>query len=195
MLYSLFGKLILKKTQFAVIEVAGFGLKILISEKTSKNLPKIESEIKFFCFLAIKRGGVDICGFLSEKELEIFELLNSVSGIGPKSALEITGVSNIEKFLAAVSGARADILEKSFGIGKKKAERIVLELKDKLGKFKTIDLKGEALDLDFDNDLKSVLKNLGYKQNEIEEAIKNLPEEPGKLEERLKAALKILNKK
>lgn len=195
MLYSLSGKLVLRKPQLAVIEVAGFGLKVLISEKTSKNLPKIGLETKLFCFLAIRRDGADICGFLSEKELEIFELLNSVSGIGPKSALEITGVSSVEKFLAAVSGARADILEKSFSIGKKKAERIVLELKDKLGKFKTIDLKGEVLDLDFDNDLKSVLGNLGYKRKEIEEVIKNLPGNSGKLEERLKSALKILNKK
>lgn len=187
--------MIIKKPRFAVIETSGFGLKILISEKTFKNLPKIGLKTKFFCFLAVKRDGVDICGFLSERELEIFELLNSVSGIGPKSALEITGVSNIEKFLAAVSGARADILEKSFGIGRKKAERIVLELKDKLGKFKTINLKGEVLDLDFDDDLKSVLGNLGYKQKEIEEVIKNLPGSSGKLEERLKSALKILNRR
>lgn len=195
MLYSLSGKLVLKKPQFAVVEASGFGLKILISEKTSKNLPKIESKIKLFCSLAVRRDGVDVYGFLSEKELEVFELLNSVSGIGPKSALEITGVSNIEKFLAAVSSARADILKKSWGIGKKKAERIVLELKDKLGKFKIVNLKGEVLDLDFDKDLKSVLKNLGYKQKEVEEAVKNLPEKPRKLEDRLRLALKVLSKK
>ncbi len=195
MLYSLSGKLTMKKPQFAVVEASGFGLKILISEKTSKNLPKIESKIKLFCSLAVRRDGVDIYGFLSEKELDVFELLNSVSGIGPKSALEITGVSNIEKFLAAVSGARTDILEKSWGISRKKAERIVLDLKDKLGKFKRIDLKGGILNLDFDKDLKSVLKNLGYKQKEVEEAVKNLPEKPEKLEERLKSALKILGKK
>ena len=192
MLYSLSGKLIIKKSQFAVVEASGFGLKILISEKTSKNLPKIESKTKLFCSLAVRRDGVDIYGFLSEKEMEVFELLNSVSGIGPKSALEITGASNIEKFLAAVSGARADILEKSWGVGKKKAERIVLELKDKLGKFKIIDTKGEILDLDFDKDLKSVLKNLGYKQKEIEEAVKNLPENLAGLEKRLRAVLKII---
>lgn len=192
MLYSLSGKLIIKKPQFAVVEASGFGLKILISEKTSKNLPKIESKTKLFCSLAVRRDGVDVYGFLSEKELEVFELLNFVSGIGPKSALEITGVSNIEKFLAAVSGARADILEKSWGIGRKKAERIVLELKDKLGKFKIADLKGEILNLDFDKDLKSVLKNLGYKQKEIEEAVKNLPENLAGLEKRLRAVLKII---
>lgn len=194
MLYSLSGKLIIKKPQFAVIEASGFGLKILISDKTSKNLPKIGLKTKLFCSLIVRRDGVDIYGFLSEKELEVFELLNSVSGIGPKSALEIAGVSNVEKFLTAVSDARIDILEKSWGISRKKSERIVLELKDKLGKFKKIDLKGETLDLNFDKDLKSVLKNLGYKQKEVEEAVKNFPKKPEKLEERLKLALKILSK-
>lgn len=194
MLYFLFGKLILKKTQFAIIEVSGFGLKILISKKTFKKLPKIGTKIKFFCLLTIKRDGADIYGFLNEKELEIFELLNSVSGIGPKSALEIISAFNIEKFLGAISNARIDLLEKLLGIGRKKAERLILELKDKIKKTESNADAISVLIPEFSNDLKSALKNLGYKQKEIAMALGNIPLNIKNLEDGIKYAIKFLSK-
>ena len=98
----------------------------------------------------------------------------------------------MDKFLAAVQQGRADLISKSWGIGKKKAERIILELK---GKIKNIKIHGEIALLESDNDLESALKNLGYKQKEIEHTLSSIPEKIKKIEERLKLALRFLNRK
>ncbi len=191
MIYSLSGKLILKNPQFAVIEASGIGFKVITSSKASKNLPKIGSKTKIFCYTNVKQDGIEIFGFLDEKELKIFELINSISGIGPKSAIAILGKLNYEKFLAAVTNKRADLIAEISGIGRKKAERIILELKDKIKASGSMSIE----EIDSEKDLKSVLKNLGYKQKEIEEALDNIPQSAKKIEEKLKFSIKFLSKK
>ncbi|MEK7149832.1 MAG: Holliday junction branch migration protein RuvA [Patescibacteria group bacterium] len=193
MIYLIYGKLIHKNLVFIVVEIGGIGYKIFVSQRTYKELPKNGTKIKVFCYHRIKQEEIpELYGFLSEKELEIFELLISISGVGPKSALSILGVVKLDKFLAAVQQGRADLISKSWGIGKKKAERIILELK---GKIKNIKIHGEIALLESDNDLESALKNLGYKQKEIEHTLSSIPEKIKKIEERLKLALRFLNRK
>ena len=191
MLYSLSGKLIAKKNGFAIIEANGIGLKILVSDRTYRGLPAVGTKTKFFCFLNIHQGGIEIYGFLNEKELELFELLNAAPKIGPKSALAILGKFSQESLVAAINKGRADLLAQASGVGRRKAERLILELKDKFKKEKS----GGFLPQESDSEIKTVLKNLGYRQKEIEESMKSLPEKPEKLEERIKLALKILSKK
>jgi len=190
MLYSLSGKLIVKKPQFIALETNGVGFKVFISPRTSRNLPKIGQRAKLFCITLMSRETIELYGFLSEKELEIFELLNSINGVGPKSALGILGSLKIEKFLAAVSQGRDDLLIKSWGIGGKKAQRIVLELKDKIKKS-----KDDLSELEVDKDIKSALKNFGYREKEIELAMGKVPAKSKDFEEKIKQALKFLSKK
>ena len=191
MIYSLSGKLIFKNPDFAVVETAGIGYKVFVSRRDFRELPKIGSKIKLFCFHRIKQEDTpELYGFLTQKELEIFELLLGINGIGPRSALSILGAVKLEKFLAAIQQGRGDLISKSWGIGKKKADKIILELKDKI---KSAKIHAEISLLESDSDLKSALKNLGYKQKEIEHALGQISEKIKKTEERLKEALKFLN--
>ncbi|MBI5401329.1 Holliday junction branch migration protein RuvA [Candidatus Wolfebacteria bacterium] len=193
MIHSISGKLIFKDSSHIVVEAAAVGYKIFVSQRAYKELPKNGSKIKIFCYYRIKQEEIpELYGFLTEKELEIFELLISISGVGPKSALNILGAVKLDKFLAAAQQGRADLISKSWGIGKKKAERIILELK---GKIKKTKIYGDIKFLEADNDLKSALKNLGYRQKEIEHALGQISEKIRKTEERLKEALKFLNQK
>ncbi len=192
MIYSLSGKIIVKKSNLVVIETAGIGFKVAVSQRTGHALPKVGSPARIFCAVSVNRDGIEICGFSDEKELEIFELLNNINGVGPKSALSILSALKIEKLLAAINQGRADLLAKSGGIGRKKAERIILELKDKIKSKRGDDLLPL---MEADTEIESALKNLGYKRPEIKEALKNIPPKLKKTEERLKAALKFLIRK
>ncbi len=191
MLHSITGKLIASEKGFMVVETLGIGFKIFIPAKIKT--PKIGSKIKAFCHLSIGREDLSLYGFLSEKDMEIFEMLNSIAGIGPRSALKIMGGLKIEKFLSAVANERTDLLTDSWGIGRKKAQRIIIELKDRLDKKRANEPLEEIGEKD---DIKNALKKLGYKEKEIEKII-NRAEFSGKekLEDKIKKALKILGRK
>ena len=120
MLYSLSGKIIVKKSNLVVLETTGIGFKVAVSQRTSRDLPKIGKRAKLFCVISVSRDNIDLYGFSDEKELEVFEMLNGVNGIGPKSALGILSGFPIERFLAAVSRGRSDLLAKAWGVGRKK---------------------------------------------------------------------------
>ena len=191
MIYSISGKLTHKKAQFVVVESNGLGYKVFISNNIEKKLPAIGSQIHFLCSYHVRQEMPEIYGFLTEKELEIFELLNTINGVGPKSALSILNNIDIDKLMAAISQNRVDLISENWKIGRKKAERIILELKDKIKK------SGLFVDLeltDSDKDVRSALKNLGYKKFEIDEALNNISSDYKKPEDRLKFALKFLHK-
>lgn len=200
MIYSLFGKLFIKKSNFVVLEANGIGFKVFVSSRTSRKLPKVGSKAKLFCYTNVRQDGLELYGFFDEEELEIFELLNSINNIGPKIALRILSELPLDSVLSAIEKSRPDVLAKTSGVGKKTAERIVLELR---GKIKNINNKqglsaqaGEKFIslMETDVDLEKALKSLGYKHNEIKEALSNIPSKIGKIEERLKLALKNLSK-
>ncbi len=147
MIYFISGKLTITKSQFIVVEAAGIGFKIFVSLQTLKQLPKIGSNVKIFCSIYFHKNGVDIYGFLKEKEKDLFGLIGEIPGVGPKSSLAILDNFSAEKFLSAVEGGRVDLLSKAWGVGEKKAQRIILELK---GKIKGKRSKGEIFLLESD---------------------------------------------
>lgn len=189
MIYSISGKLIVKNSQFAVIEANGIGFKVFISIKDFRQLPKIGSRLKLFCYSHVRQDGLELYGFLTEEELKTFELLNSISNIGPKIALKLLGSIKIDALSAAIDNGRTELLMKTSGVGKKTAERIILELRGKIkgGKDNEIISLMEA-----DDDIEAALKKLGYKPGEIKTALKNIPPKIKKVEDRLKMALKTL---
>lgn len=182
----------MKTQQYVVLNVSGIGFKVLISSKTSRNLPKIGSKAKLFCATILTREDIELYGFLRREELEIFELLNSISGVGPKAALKILNEMRLESLLSAISRGRSDLLTRAAGVGQKKANRIILELADKIKKQKS---ETEIEQMEFEFELEEVLKSLGYKQNEIREVIRKIPIKTKTLQEKIKFALKLLSRK
>lgn len=191
MIYTLEGKLIIKKTNFVVLQVGGIGLKISVSIRTLASLPQPGSDVKFFCNLYVREDRMDIYGFLTEEELGLFELLNSVPGIGPKTAMDLLAVDNVDNVMVAIVEGRPELLTRVSGVGKKTAERIVFELKNKI---KGKEVTGK-LHLDIDLDLEDALVSFGYQKKYVKEALAKLPADLTTPEERIKAALKLLSKK
>ncbi|MEK7635877.1 MAG: Holliday junction branch migration protein RuvA [Patescibacteria group bacterium] len=193
MIYSVSGKIVVKKPQFAVIEANGIGFKIFISLKTFRQLPKINSKIRLFCYTNIRQQeGLELYGFLKTDDLEIFEILNTINGIGPKIALKVINAIKTENFSSIINEGRADLLIKSAGLGKKTAHRIILEL---TGKIRAKQNEEVLTMVETDEDIEKVLKNLGYKHVEIKDTIRQIPAKIKKIEERLKVALKLLSKR
>lgn len=189
MFYSIEGILIKKSDKFIVIENQGFGFRVFVSQETNSQLPKIGEKTKLFLHHHVKEDAMDLYGFLQKEEMELFEMLISVSGIGPKSALGLIGLSSVENLKTAIISGKADFLHRAPGIGQKTAERIILELKSKLAEG-----AGESK-LESDLELEDALIGLGYDKNAIRQAMRKISEEILDSDKRLKEAIKLLGKK
>jgi len=192
MIGSIKGKIILKKDKFVIVDVDKIGYKIYISSDTLERLtrPTIKPDelVSFWTHLHIKEDAQDLYGFLEYEELEFFELLIGVSGIGPKGALTILSVAPIEILKKAIGTGDTSYLTKISGIGRKTAEKMVIELRDKVGK------ENGSGSMQQEIDIMEALKSLGYSQNEVREALKKISNEMD-LNTKIKEALKILGKK
>lgn len=195
MIGSIKGKILLKTEKFLIVETSGVGYKISVSPDTLSKTKKIGNEVMLWVHTHVREDSLDLYGFLDYAELEFFEMLISVSGIGPKGALAILGVSSIETLRKAISTSDTSYLTKISGIGKKTAEKIVIELRDKI----TGSMKNEKGDKSLQGDLDSLeaLKSLGYSQNEAREALKKVTETTSDINTnaKIREALKILGGK
>lgn len=192
MIYSVSGIITAKKEGFVVVQAGGIGFKIAVASADSAKLPSIGTKADLFCSFVVKKDGMELYGFLTERDLDMFDLMTTISGVGPKTAQGILGIVGTETLLAVVEQKKADALAEFPGVGKKKAERIVLELRDKIKKMGG----GEHIEFhEGDIDIRAALKNLGYKQNDIDETLKRIPNDVKEMEARLKAALKLIGKK
>ena len=178
------------RSGFVILSVGGVGYKVFA---TREMLAKCESgkDASLWTHLAVRENALDLYGFGGEEELRLFELLLSVSGIGPKSALAILDIAAVETLRSAISAGNASYLTKVSGIGKKTAEKIVLELREKVG----ISSDGSARALTGDEEALEAMRSLGYSQSEAREALRKVPNEIEKSGERLRAALKIVSRK
>lgn len=132
MIYSLKGRLAVKELEFAVIECAGVGYGCRTSYNTIARLGEIGSEAMLYTYLYVREDIVELFGFATQQELSCFKLLISVSGVGPKAAVSILSDVTPEKFAFIVASGDSKALTRTKGIGAKTAQRIVLELKDKI---------------------------------------------------------------
>ncbi|MBQ9807661.1 MAG: Holliday junction branch migration protein RuvA [Ruminococcus sp.] len=132
MIYSLKGRLAVKELGFAVIECAGVGYGCRTSYNTIARLGEIGSEAMLYTYLYVREDIVELFGFATQQELSCFKLLISVSGVGPKAAVSILSDVTPEKFAFIVASGDSKALTRTKGIGAKTAQRIVLELKDKI---------------------------------------------------------------
>ena len=159
---------------------------------TSQEFERVKEgdNIELSTYLAVRETSFDLYGFSSQEELDIFELLITVSGIGPKTAMSILSIATIETLQKAVSSGNASYLVKMSGIGKKNAEKIVLELQGKLG----VGYETSDASLSDEGDVLEALCALGYSQRAVRESLKQIPAETTDAKDRIKEALKILTK-
>lgn len=176
---------------YAVVDVQGVGYKVFVSADTLLGL-RSGSEKKFYTYLAVRDNAMDLYGFLKKTDQEFFELLITVSGIGPKSALNILSLASSTTLMGAIQTGSTAHLTKISGIGKKTAEKIVLELRDKVDGISTdTDSPGHA-GLSSDLDAIEALKSLGYDPDESREALKKISKDITDVGAKVKAALKVL---
>jgi Holliday junction DNA helicase RuvA len=182
MIYALKGKVEEICGNFAVIAVAGGESYKVYMPAGDMGAIRDGEEVKICTCLFSREDGMDLYGFMSGEERELFETLNTVSGVGPKAAIGILGLGPTAQIKAAIKEGRSEALTKSFGIGKKTAERIVVELKDKI--------KGGGEVPEWDEDVYDALIKLGYRREAAKEAVKKVSLETKNASERLKEALK-----
>jgi Holliday junction DNA helicase RuvA len=192
MIYSISGILAVKESNFAVVEAGGLGMKLFMSKQTLEALPMVSTQVKLFSHLNVKEDALDLYGFTTPEELEFFEMLISVSGVGPKSALSILDIAPLGELSAAIKEGRPDLLTKASGIGRKTAERLIIELRTKVQSSKS----GAVVEkMQTDSDLVEALMSLGYHRDQARSALAKVDEAIVGTEDRLRAALAVLAKK
>lgn len=197
MIASLKGKIDVISNNYIVVDVSGVGYKVYMPETSIQNLEE-GKDIKVFTYLRLTQDDMSLFGFLSSEELSMFELLISVGGIGAKSATNI--LSNIEpsKFAMAVIMNDINTIKSLPGIGPKTAQRIILELKDKIKTEQAVENSaGKVLNANDNQKMQDVidaLQVLGYNRRSAEIAVSKLPNKELPLEELIKDSLNILSK-
>ena len=188
-----------KHNDYVVVEANGVGYRINTSLSTIQNIGSLGSEVKVYTHLYVREDIMSLYGFLTQEELGMFELLLGVSGIGPKVAISIISSMSPSKFGFSVITDDYKSLTKAQGVGNKVAQRIILELKDKINKTDLVSTfvdKGESVNVSEDNsrvsEAISALIVLGYTASEANKAVASVYSEDMDLELIIKNALKAL---
>jgi len=163
------GKLISKNQSLAVIDVNGLGYRVNITNNTLEKLPSPENLVKLLIFFHVYENGQELYGFFDEKERFLFTKLITISGIGPKTAINMLSVLPPEEFRNRLISGEVKLLTSLPGIGPKTAKRIIIELKDDLGSSDSSELG--IKETSKVNDASSALKNLGFSPILIREAV------------------------
>jgi Holliday junction DNA helicase RuvA len=172
MIAHLRGKLISRHPNEAIVEASGVGYQVTISIPTFTGLPALGSEVSLFIHTHVREDALALFGFLKAEDKQLFEKLLSVSGIGPKLAITILSGMAADAMVGAIRGNNVALLTRIPGIGKKTAERMVLELRDKLDSFGTPEAMAAATPVE--EDVISALVNLGYQRPVVERAMARL---------------------
>lgn len=195
------GILEIKRNDYVVIDNNGIGYKIFTSLSTIDNILGVGEEVKLFTHHYVREDNISLYGFKTMEELSMFELLMSVSGVGPKAAISVLSTITPSKFGLAVITDDAKTLTKAQGIGLKTAQRIILELKDKMKKEQLEDVvglkqnsKASESNPTVVSEAVSALMVLGYTGQEANNAIAKVYNDGMELEETIKLALKMLVK-
>ena len=172
MIAHLRGKLISKHPNQAIVEASGVGYEVNISIPTFSGLPALGSDVSLFVYTHVREDALALFGFLRAEDKQLFEKLISVSGIGPKLAITILSGMAADTMVSAIRGNNVALLTRIPGIGKKTAERMVLELRDKLDSFGIPAAAVAASPVE--EDVISALVNLGYQRGAVERVLGQL---------------------
>ena len=188
MISSLSGTVRHKELNSVVIDVSGVGYKVSVPIDVALEATPSQP-IFLWTYLAVRENALDLFGFLEKETLDLFQLLITISGIGPKTALGILNVASPATLRQAVASGETSYLTRVSGIGKKNAEKIVLELKDKL----KVSTEDTPVDTRSEGDALEALISLGYNERDSREALKRVGKEVRGASDRVKQALKVLS--
>lgn len=177
MYYYIKGTLVQKNDNYIVVDANGVGYMIYTSLNSMQNTGEVGKKITIYTYLHVREDVMDLFGFTTIEEKNMFMQLISVSGVGPKAALSILSVTTPAKFAVAVITNDVKTITKASGVGPKMAQRVILELKDKMKTDELeIDLEDESDDILSDNrsEAISALVVLGYSSNDAQKAIKGI---------------------
>lgn len=177
MYYYIKGTLVQKNDNYIVVDANGVGYMIYTSLNSMQNTGEIGKKITIYTYLHVREDVMDLFGFTTIEEKNMFMQLISVSGVGPKAALSILSVTTPAKFAVAVITNDVKTITKASGVGPKMAQRVILELKDKMKTDELeIDLEDESEDILSDNrsEAISALVVLGYSSNDAQKAVKGI---------------------
>lgn len=190
MIAKLRGKIEYLKDNYAVVDVNNVGYKVYLSVYTFGKVAGMD-EAELHIHTYVREDALALYGFLTLEEKEMFELLISISGIGPKASMGILSIATPKTIRTAILNEDPSILTKVSGIGKKTAERVILELKNKVADMST----GEKEDVVIDSDAIEALVSMGYSVSEARDALKLVSADVRDVGQRIKEALKNLGKK
>jgi len=196
MIASIKGILSYKSTSHIIVDVQGIGYRIMVPLTTFYELPEIGQFLELTIHTHVREDLINLFGFIDQKEKELFQLMVSISGIGPRLAINILSGISADDLTRALSAGNTGKLVAIPGVGKKTAERMIVELKDRVVKLSAVETALETTDEPIKEDALSALINLGYKsamaQKAIDEAFETCDEETT-LELLLTESLKILS--
>jgi Holliday junction DNA helicase RuvA len=190
MIASLSGKIIHTGEKYCVLETGGVGYKVFVSPETLSGLEKNSDSVFLFIHTVVREDAFELYGFKDVTSQDMFEKLISISGIGPRGALGILSVASTQELQNAIANGDLGYLTKVSGIGKKTAEKILLELRDKMSLYSTDSANTNTVE----SDVVLALESLGYSTQDAREAVRLISPETVGVSNKVKEALKALAK-
>lgn len=191
MIRHLSGTVLKKELGSVIVDVSGVGYCVNVSSATLGDIaPETGSPVSLWTHLAVRETSMELFGFTDRNELALFEMLIDVSGIGPRSALAILSLATVDTLRTAIGAGDITYLTKVSGIGKKTAEKIIVELRDKIG-----NVGATAPELKEDGDVIEVLMSLGYSREDARDVVRKVPAEAAGTSSRVKEALRLLGER
>lgn len=180
--------------EYIVIECGNIGYKIYTSGSTISNMPATDEEVKIYTYQVVREDFIGLYGFLTKDEIEMFTMLIGISGVGPKAALSLMSIASVATLKYSIITGDEKLIVKAPGVGKKTAQRIILELKDRIGIEEAVseNLQGQlSMDSEKTGEAMGALIALGYSDKEAEKAMEKV-DKTKSVEEIIKDCLRIL---
>lgn len=192
MISYLQGEIIFQDDKSIIVKTDNLGYQVFVTERFLEKIQqeKIEN-LELYTYLNVREESLELFGFINLEELNFFKMLIGVNGVGPRMALHILSLANLSEIKQAIVNNRAEFLTKVSGVGKKTAERVVMELRYKIDDIKI----GKDVKLSTeDEEVIDALLGLGYRISDAREALRKIPKDLKNSQEKLKATLKLLGK-
>lgn len=190
MIGLLTGKIALRNDPYLIVEVHGVGYRVLASSQVLIS-SHIDDTVTLFIHTHVREDALELFGFPTEQDLKVFEYLISVNGIGPKTAMGVFAIGSREEILSAIRKADVDFFTGVPRLGRKNAQKIIIELKNKLGSREDLDLTEGGDEV---QDVVSALVSMGFSEREARIAVKGIGEKGNNTSEKIRLALKQLGK-
>lgn len=186
------GKITIKNDPYVYIDVNGIGYKVLVSKSVISQIKDQNKTIQLFTYTYVREDALELFGFLQLEDLKLFENLITVQGIGPKTAINIFSIGSGKQIVQAIISSDVNFFNSVPRLGKKNAQKIIIELKSKFSDNTDVNL--DTLDSQANNEATTALRNFGFTTKEIQGAFKNIDMKNLNTEEKIKSVLKYLGK-